>query len=217
MEINTDPQFHKFPLLPSELRLKIWSLALDISRTIKVNLKKDIVRPGPGHRYAQSFNSPTPVPALLHTCRESRFEGLTIYKPCFTTRHSPNYIYVCFDRDVVEIADNVICYIGEEECRELQSLIVQVKDFAYFGHYNMETLMSMSALTNLRLVVDSVTGRLGWDTESEYPYLWSLTRDFEEARRLNPNWVRPTVYIVDAKTGKEVSVLAGGVWTPEED
>ncbi|KAH8805681.1 hypothetical protein F5884DRAFT_455405 [Xylogone sp. PMI_703] len=218
MDINLLSQFHKFPLLPSELRLKIWHVALTVPRTVDINLKRS-VRPSTGQRSAQSFNTTTPIPALLHTCRESRLEGLTIYKPLFTTRQSENFIYISLTSDVIQVPANVISYFGKDECREIRSLTVHVKDLGYFGYYNMDTLMTMSALKELTLLVESVVGTL-WDVErwvkNGYHYLEPLMKDFREASIANPTWERPTVHIMDAKTGEELVVLEGGVYVPED-
>jgi hypothetical protein len=56
-------EFHPFPRLPSELRLKIWKLNMPGPRVVELRYSKKIYH----------AISPTSTPALLHVCREVRF------------------------------------------------------------------------------------------------------------------------------------------------
>ena len=90
--------FHLFPLLPLEIRLNIWSYAAPLKQNI-------LAKPGRIHyAHGMSWNiyilvplnshnqSAHPVvPALLHTCRESRLEMLN------TGRSREHIIYKTFD------------------------------------------------------------------------------------------------------------------------
>jgi hypothetical protein len=53
-------EFHPFPRMPSELRLKIWKFHMSDARIVELKYCKKIFRP----------ISPTPAPASLHVCRE---------------------------------------------------------------------------------------------------------------------------------------------------
>ncbi|KAI1369666.1 hypothetical protein F5Y08DRAFT_100163 [Xylaria arbuscula] len=79
--------FPSFSLLPAELRLQIWRASCH-RRVVEV--------------FYDSANrrctTTTPVPAILHTCRESRCEALRVYKKSFgTTSHEPR---IYFSREI---------------------------------------------------------------------------------------------------------------------
>ncbi|KAG0650149.1 hypothetical protein D0Z07_3460 [Hyphodiscus hymeniophilus] len=66
--------FHQFPLLPPELRLRIWSFALP-RRVIELRSW------GTGQYCPTKFSvTPHRLPVLFRTCRESRTEALRLYK-----------------------------------------------------------------------------------------------------------------------------------------
>ncbi len=107
-------QFDLFPLLPFELRIKIWGVALTTPRTVSISCKK-------GHldterRITLSFTSHTPPHPLLRVCHESRFETLNTYSyvPMFKTDVSPRCIYVNFTYDTIRCAAADLEYLGRE-------------------------------------------------------------------------------------------------------
>lgn len=67
--------FTLFPLLPAELRIRIWSLAAPHRRVVEI-------RSWGGGRYAPIKYSVHPhyLPAIFHVCKESRMEARRIYK-----------------------------------------------------------------------------------------------------------------------------------------
>ena len=67
--------FPLFPLLPPELRVRIWSLAAPHKRVVEI-------RSWGRRRYAPIKYSVHPhyLPAIFHVCRESRMEARRIYK-----------------------------------------------------------------------------------------------------------------------------------------
>ncbi|KAK4192402.1 hypothetical protein QBC35DRAFT_222007 [Podospora australis] len=71
--------FSLFPYLPTELRLHIWRLSLS-PRVVTLTY-----RPAP---LEQCF-SPTPPPAILSACQESRDEALRFYRRTFGTKAHP--------------------------------------------------------------------------------------------------------------------------------
>lgn len=75
------PTFHLFSLLYTELRFKIWKYALE-PRIVSI-------RYNPTSRKCES---PTPLPALLHVNRESRYETLRLYPLLFATPTAPSHI-----------------------------------------------------------------------------------------------------------------------------
>jgi hypothetical protein len=207
--MSTLTSFHLFPMLPSELRIKVWNLALSLPRVVTVSCERE--RLSLTRRFAKAFISQTAVPALLHTCRESRLEGFLTYKPMFKTDTSPIYTYVSLKHDTIQCADTMLEYLGEEEAEHLQRMILEVKDAAYFGHFHMDVLMRMRKLRELDLLVQQEV--IGWNRGRRY--LDILIGDFEQARIEDPAWECPRVRIVDRNTGKELSVIPGGAAPPE--
>jgi hypothetical protein len=227
--------FPLFPQLPSELRLKIWSLALSSPRTVTISCKKDTLNTG--GRYASAFTTTTPPPAPLHTCREARYEGLTIYKPYFTvpsseqwTRYegpsvfkpyinstksttSDIYTYLNFDLDTVRCADNVLEYIGKLEINGIRRLVLEVRDVAYFGHFCMDVLKSMSKLKELGLWTQE-GNTYSWSRGGQVQLYETLERDFMETRYGDPGWECPRVRIVNINSGEEMAIIEGGALIP---
>ncbi len=122
--------FHRFPLLPIELRFEIWSLAC-APRLVQLQL------PGKwpaGHgaigssleriswHYTSSLNpdtpysgptrvliSSTPPPALLAVNSEARRFALQRYELGFATTLDPRAsVYVDFERDLVSLSDEIL-------------------------------------------------------------------------------------------------------------
>ena len=194
----TDPDihFHPFPRLPTELRLKIWSLALaSTRRTVEVTCAKGI-QPG-NTRYVKSFASTTQVPTLMRVNREARYEALSIYKPYFKTKHRPTGIYVAFDRDTIVFPEGVISYLQENELQGIQSMVLEMRDYAYFGHFNMDILRGMRELSKLELRV-AKGGESRWDGGD---FMSILVNDFRDAEEMHPEWQMPYIKIVSKHTG----------------
>lgn len=100
--------FQLFPRLPPELRVLIWRFSVE-SQTVKLYVEYEKTPKGseqPGPEITCLF-SPTPVPAILHTCRESRRESRreSLYERLFwRDTREPRYIWVNFNQDVVDVA-----------------------------------------------------------------------------------------------------------------
>ncbi|KAL2073030.1 hypothetical protein VTL71DRAFT_10354 [Oculimacula yallundae] len=102
------PVFHLFTLLPTDIRLQIWTLMNPEPATL-------LQSKGLGYRPLATFIEPRPTPAVLHICRESRNEylyredddanqvttrGHNLYKRCFQdTEDKMNFI--SFEADQV--------------------------------------------------------------------------------------------------------------------
>ncbi|KUJ18881.1 uncharacterized protein LY89DRAFT_775060 [Mollisia scopiformis] len=87
--------FHCFPTLPSELRLKIWSMVANQRRIIEFRHT--------GNRPRVCSRSSKP-PAVLHTNYESRTEGLKFYEPReFDKRQLPKKCYYNPKADILLI------------------------------------------------------------------------------------------------------------------
>lgn len=89
-----------------------------------------------------------------------------------------------------------------------------MEDSAYFGHYNLETIMEMKGLQELELIAK------GEDLDTWQPeghFLRNIMRDLKEVRRDNPEWCCPRVRLVHGRLGKEFGVVEGGVWTEADE
>lgn len=96
-------KFHKFPKLPTELRLKIWKATFPRPRIIPLGCSYRNTLGNYGLKWFQpSFAPPTPI--SLHVNSESREEALKSYELCFESsgfelRIIPK-IYVNFAEDI---------------------------------------------------------------------------------------------------------------------
>jgi len=96
---ESQEEFPQFPRLPQEIRLKIWDLVTDERRAIIIHSR--VGDPDGG------FRSPTPVPAALQVCMESREVALKKYELAFSGRHVhwgldyPARIWFNFEQDMV--------------------------------------------------------------------------------------------------------------------
>ncbi len=96
--------FHPFPRLPYELRAMIWKLTVE-PRIVDVRVKRK--------RSAKPYGvlipylvSLTPVPAVLHACREARSQGL--YQQAFSEIAGPDgaerrYVWANLEMDMISI------------------------------------------------------------------------------------------------------------------
>jgi hypothetical protein len=207
--MSTSITFPFFPTLPIEIRLKIWSVDLSIPRIVTITCAREAITRG-APRTPKSWTSSHGPPSLLHVNRESRYEALAIYKPYFATASSPSPIYLSFAQDAVKFADGVLPYIPGTALLEIQKMVLQTKDCAYFGFYNMEILKSMKGLKELEIYAER--GEVyRWNAGDRYLSL--LTGDFEEAMEVDPGWECPRVRIFD-ETEREVRVIEGGAKIP---
>ncbi|KAG4435170.1 hypothetical protein IFR05_009339 [Cadophora sp. M221] len=214
-------EFHLFPTLPSELRLRVWDIILCDPRIVDVSCRKGIVKSNQQHtRFVEAFLSSTPIPPTLHVCRESRYEALATYKTYFTSFKSnctpyhtvlkaPNYIYLAFSQDTIRCSDNLLEYIDAAEIGNIEQMILEVADAGYFGHFNMEVITQMTRLKQLELHTSE-----GQITDWRGDSAQILTRDFEIAKRNNPGWECPRVRITSRETGKDLKVLEAGALIP---
>ncbi|KAK0128287.1 hypothetical protein ONS95_000262 [Cadophora gregata] len=214
-------EFHLFPTLPSELRIKIWETVLSSPRIVHINCEKGVIKSNQQQtRFIKSFLSSTPIPPTLHVCRESRYEALSIYKTHFATFKSnytpyhktlkaPNYIYVAFGQDTIRCSDNLLEYFDNVELGSIEKMILEVADASCFGHFNMEVVMGMARLKELEL--NTAEGLLtDWRGDSKA----ILSRDFEIAKTNNPGWESPRVRITSRTTGEDLKVLERGALIP---
>ena len=156
--MNPPTEFLLFPELPGEIRLKIWSFAISIPRTVTITIDRPPFKRGAAET-VKTFQTDVPAPATLYTCAESRHEALAIYKPCFNTYRTKGdhflptgrHLYVSFEQDTFRFEDTLLVYLGELELNGLQNIVLDVKDCGYFGHFNMDIVKKMKYLKKLDL------------------------------------------------------------------
>ncbi|KAL2138564.1 hypothetical protein VTI28DRAFT_6601 [Corynascus sepedonium] len=103
--------FHLFPLLPFELRGRIWRLTVE-PRIVEVRV---VYRPGDrtadGRRAIGRLVSPTRPPAIVQTCREARNE-MGLYERAMSevaAREGDDpakYVWLNWDADTVSLGDD---------------------------------------------------------------------------------------------------------------
>ena len=102
--------FPQFSRLPQEIRLKIWDMVTNEPRAV-------IIHSRPGDPDG-GFKSPTPIPAALHTCLESRELALKKYELTFSARdvyggHGyPARIWFNFEQDMVYFQHPIQAVLG---------------------------------------------------------------------------------------------------------
>lgn len=199
-----EPEFPQFSDLPTELRLQIWALAIP-QRVLSVTCTKGILTPST-RRYAQRFSTTSPAPALLLTCKESRAIALTVYSTYFRTRGSSHGIQASFVHDTVLLPEGTISYLGERELQGIERMVLEVRDHAYFGYYNLETLRGMGRLKVLELRAANGVS-YSWGTGGAAT---DIFRDLRTEMLDWPDWEVPEeIRIVQAETGQELSVIRG--------
>ncbi|KAJ2998177.1 hypothetical protein NUW58_g414 [Xylaria curta] len=107
--------FHPFPRLPPELRAQIWKMTVT-PRVVDVRILYKFCATYSDYLLRQSLVLPhlsslTPVPAILQTCREARFQGL--YQKAFSELDTPNsveprYIWTRFEVDTIHIGASTL-------------------------------------------------------------------------------------------------------------
>lgn len=106
--------------LPPEIRREVWALTVR-PRTVQIQVKTE--RNSKNGVVRRHLISPTPVPRVLHMCRESREQYLGFYQKLFAREDTePTYVWVNFDTDVVDIGDGPFELFGQcaQQVRRLQ-------------------------------------------------------------------------------------------------
>jgi len=88
-------------------------------------------------------------------------------------------------------------------------MTLDVRDVAYFGHFNMDILMRMENLQELDLLTQQ-----GQRYNYSIDLIARLAGDFEDVRHSNPGWECPRVKILERDTKNELKVIAGGALIP---
>jgi hypothetical protein len=129
--------FTSFMRLPVELRDIVWELQLPGPRTITIT--EDVVHKSlddPDLRIAKAAK--TPVPTLLHICKESRDFALRFYRLSFEIELADRPIYFDFERDLLFIPSerHLKAFYGRDSLKERPETL----------HYMAETEASVRTL-----------------------------------------------------------------------
>lgn len=93
-------------------------------------------------------------------------------------------------------------------------MVLEVKDHAYFGCFNLNTLRDMRALRYLELRVENGL-RYSWGTEGGAAP--DILKDFRAEVVDWPDWQVPEIRIVEGTTGSELVVIRGRGDLVDED
>ena len=102
----TNTSQHLFPILPPELRIKVWAFSLPQPRVVPVRCGAKSLSPS-SHDFQRSSSSSrgctssAQIPANLHVCRESRLEALQSYHPSFGIARGPGQVFFDPERDIL--------------------------------------------------------------------------------------------------------------------
>ncbi len=103
------------------------------------------------------------------------------------------------------LPENTISYLGEQELQGIEHLVLEVKDHAYFGYFNLGTLRGMSSLKVLELRAQNGVNNRWGPADAARDILRDLSSEVLEW----PDWKMPEIRILQAGTGRELFVLKG--------
>ncbi|KAN0114818.1 hypothetical protein V8E51_004362 [Hyaloscypha variabilis] len=153
--VRSEPltEFHPFPRLPSEIRLKIWKLGVPgDGRIVELKYSKKIFH----------AVSPTPTPVLMHVSRETRAEASKHYTLLYNPHYLTPRIYINPKIDTL--------YFSEKRGGQFNDVFQRDED-TYVGYFKIMTKnIQQCVLTDLRriAIVDSCyLGNLDWDGDRQ--------------------------------------------------
>jgi hypothetical protein len=209
---STSTEENGFPLfakLPLELQLKIWKMTTEEHRLVLIRIAKD-------EEGCSSFDSPTPIPAALHVCSESRQVAQKTYKLCFgsgTDDLKPT-IYFSFSQDTLYIrgdpskgpspfqshASVFGMSIKEEQRNQVKSLAVDINTACPRTAFRNVNIQQWKGLRDVRLCVEEP--RLDLESNLEFRDLeekehWAFVNDYSRTTSawLVPKSLHPSVAI----------------------
>ncbi|KAF3045004.1 hypothetical protein E8E12_002647 [Didymella heteroderae] len=187
------PDFHLFPRLPLELRIRVWERAA-FERLVIIN-----------GNISYGYWSPTPVPPVTRACRESR--RYSSYCKHFTAarKHPERYFWINPPRDTIQIYPILINPLSTET-KEVVRLRIDlshskgwgVDDF-FWSHGG-----SLDAFPGLKSVDILVADELArWTSFNDEGWWW-----WDCIGVGPPPWMR----IVSCRTGEWIDAVNCGVY-----
>lgn len=231
MESNQPLQtFTLFPLLPTELRLKIWNLTIPGPRTVTIHYKTRPLKKHQGNAFPSSrWISPDPNPLPLQICHESRTIALKSYTAAFGSHACPRKIYFDFERDTLSFGggprngeatkneyDSKVPmdyqldlflagdYLGGDHDAEkwVRRMVVDLKEEVY--HRRCFIWHDVRLFTGLQEL--TILARTQEDASDILEFGEETMRD---VRRKCPEWVIPSVRVTDTFDGRTWGRLGG--------
>lgn len=185
--------FPEFRKLPAELRIKIWQFAIPEARTVVIKsphsrktvpTSLDKVLPG-GLDGAETWQSPTAVPALLHVNAEARHEALKHYSLSLGVSEAEPRVYIDFARDTL--------FFGQSEFTpECLPLWRKTKDF--------------EKVQRLAIVPETAWRALQWTSEIDVASLQTLIF-VHDAEKIKPGC--PPQLVEDELSGTKIGLQLG--------
>ncbi|KID59421.1 hypothetical protein MAN_10726, partial [Metarhizium hybridum] len=205
--------FQPFPRLPFELRALIWALAAQ-PRTVRLRAKfeRRLTRPNHQHnKYTSEIAclfSPAPVPATLHTCRESRRQSP--YEKLFYSQETePRYVWVNFDLDMLDVGEAFFEYLEHHGSR-VRRLKFEAQNFdECWFHFDSKKLVWFTNLVECHVVSGDGLGAWWGAWEDFY---WSCKRedlifiDKETGQRMNSYEVDEMMDKIQAETWRQAEL-----------
>lgn len=117
----------------------------------------------------QTFYSSCKPPVQLHICRESRYEALTVYTPCFAPSRELAKIYFSFTNDILLIdwaslgtpPGRIGSKIAVQELQSVRRLVINEEALIIHAIANMKELARFEGITNLVVLCDAQNPQSG--------------------------------------------------------
>lgn len=146
----------------------------------------------------QYLYSPNPVPATLQVCRESRAESP--YTAAFAVENNPRYIWVNFELDTIRMPDYALRHVKMKYTAQIRLVILEVINFSSFQFHKVYDISEMESLKELSIL--SVADLGVWLEYFDIMFM-ELDNNFDP----RPEWVRPTITVIELHTGLEVNSM----------
>jgi hypothetical protein len=219
------PRFTLFPKLPLELRLKIWAYTME-PRIVTIYSQR-LYDEANGSRTSRAmwWNSPDPVPTILHICHKSREEALKYYQRLFKPSDRQAIIYFNFSKDTLRIGNiKHDSWIGGTS---IGGDPITQDVFAFFNY----TENHVNIAENLRFMITEIDDHSSiWNQLRRFPALRELTvipwepygpyhsnrhDEWMELHRMrlrfivqkNPQWLVPKITVMSVLSGAEWGTL----------
>ncbi|RCI13886.1 hypothetical protein L249_7961 [Ophiocordyceps polyrhachis-furcata BCC 54312] len=223
---NNSRHFHLFPLLPPELRLKIWNMNLPPWRLVPMHC--DAPSPSLHEKEAPSrgdvtgFTSNAPIPVNLHVCAESRAEAMKRYRCVFDFARGPGKVIFNPDDDILLFGPRdgymaahsqfhtCMAMCDQAELASVRHVAISESLFWGNGPYSSrtDTSLSFEVVKQLAKCMPSLKTMLFVSVEEHVDGLEWLTdmlaRQVQIAinrvRQQNPHWRPPPWHILSMDT-----------------